>query len=221
MHQRRKTARRSRPREERSNAWLAFACVALSTWLWHTPARACKCAPLTPKDAYAQADAVFEGRVVEIQIDGSAKDSQPRLRVRFRTVRAWKGVRSEIVEVVTPSESAACGYSFERDTSYFVYSTEQDGILVATSCGRSRKMSEADDDLREHGMGATPIEVRTPPRAAPSAAPAAKERRGGCASCSVQGGAESGTALPAALALGLTLALVARATSRRRSGSRS
>jgi hypothetical protein len=138
----------------------------------------------------------------------------------LQVVRAWKGVQNEQLEVSTPMESAACGYDFAQDESYFVYASERDGHLNVNSCSRTRKMSDADEDVRTLGMGATPVDPRaTPSPAAPTQAQ--PPAHAGCASCSLE--ARETTAPYPALCL-FAAALVARrarATFRRRSGSRS
>jgi hypothetical protein len=140
-------------------------------------------------------------------------------RTRFAVVRGWKGVRSEKLELVTLADTAACGYEFALDESYFVYASDQDGHLVASQCSGTRKMVDADEDVHALGMGATPVDPRA--GGAPAAQPAQSQPRprGGCASCTIAPARDAGTIWLYA-APGLALG-IARATYRRRSGSRS
>jgi hypothetical protein len=200
-------------------------------------ARACKCAEPPPAtEAASSAAAVFEGRVTEIQPVGSDD-----LVVTLDVVRAWKGAKSlEHVQVRTRKESASCGFPFEKDESYLVYADavpkETDlPQLSVLHCGRTRVINDADADIAELGMGATPVnagpsELATKPAAPPSQKPVAegvlgtqqsKPAAGGCASCGIVGaphGARGATlGWLVALALGSCVARVRRGRSRSRS----
>lgn len=200
-------------------------------------ARACKCAEPPPAPlAASNAAAVFEGRVTEILPIGSDD-----LVVSLAVVRAWKGVKSlEHVQVRTRKESASCGFPFEKDESYLVYadSVPKENDLPELSvlhCGRTRVIADADADIAELGMGATPVspgpsELATKPPAPPPQKPVAegvlgaqqnKPAAGGCASCGLVGaphGASGAAAFwIAALALGLCIERVRRGRSRSRS----
>lgn len=157
----------------------------------HARARACSCADLTPEQAAAQADAIFEGRVQRVERQGGERVAQ------LRVTRAWKGVTTEEVTVRTADSSAACGVSFEPDTYWLVYAEERAGGLRTGLCTRTRPADDAEADLAALGAGVTPVdplgdapideegeaedaagEEAEPPRAAPPAS------RSGCASCS-------------------------------------
>jgi hypothetical protein len=166
-------------------------------------ARACKCAEPPPAiEAASNAAAVFEGRVTEVQPVGSAD-----FVVSLEVVRAWKGAKSlEHVQVRTRNDTAACGFPFEKDESYLVYAEavpkERDlPALSVLHCGRTRVITEADADIAQLGMGATPVnagpsELATKPAAPPPPKPVAegvlgnqqnKPAAGGCASCGIVG----------------------------------
>ena len=174
------------------NALLLTSWCA-AAWLWAAPALACKCMPQSPADSLAQAVAVFEAKVVELRDPGPEKTGPAAQRaVKLAVVRAWKGVESEAVDVLTPSEGAACGYTFVQGASYLVYaSADSDGLHVL-SCSRTRPISEAGEDLALLGMGATPVDPRTPGAVAEPDKPKPAPARGGCASCAVQGGPSAG-----------------------------
>lgn len=216
----------------RSAAVFVFTAAFLLMAAPH--ARACKCAePPAAPVAASNAAAVFEGRVTAIQPVGSDD-----LVVSLEVVRAWKGAKSlEHVQVRTRKDSAACGFPFEKDESYLVYadSVPKENDLPELSvlrCGRTRVITDADADIAELGMGATPVnpgpsELATKPPAPPPQKQVAegvlgaqqnKPAAGGCASCGLVGaphGAGSAT-------LGWLLALVLGLCVRRgRSRSRS
>jgi hypothetical protein len=147
---------------------------------------ACSCSVLTPTDAYEQADAVFEGRVVEVRAPAADAGGHGASRsVRLQVVRAWKGIAGEQVEVATAVGSTACGYDFVAEQSYFVYAANRDGKLAVSLCSRTRPMAEAGDDLRRLGMGATPVDPLADSEPKKPAEPRQSPARGGCASCAV------------------------------------
>jgi hypothetical protein len=164
----------------------ASCLLCALVWLWTAPALACKCMPLAPAESLEQAVAVFEGRVEEM-VAPPVEQTGPmaQRRVRLRAVRAWKGVESETVEVMTATESAACGYTFTLHRSYLVYASAADGQLRVTSCSRTRDMAEAGEDLMVLGMGATPVDPKSPAAAARATKTARPPASGGCASCAL------------------------------------
>jgi len=160
------------------------AGLVLSLWLAPASAQACKCLPLSPLEAFAQATAVFEGRV--LSVSEVIAEPAPHRDITLEAVRAWKGVEGERVTVRTPSDSAACGVELAVGASYFVYASPSDGTLSVSACGRTRPMAQADEDLQVHGMGQTPVDPKADPLPpTPRDEPPA---RGGCASCAVRAG---------------------------------
>jgi hypothetical protein len=71
------------------------------------PALACSCAKLTFTQAMAQTPIVFEGRVMRVRRE---RDS---VYADIEMSRVLKGSVPRIVEVGTPTSSAACGYVFK------------------------------------------------------------------------------------------------------------
>jgi hypothetical protein len=195
---------------------LAAAALLAAVWLFPRPVAACKCMLLAPNEAAAQASAVFEGRVVEVT-DGQGAEL-PRRSATLRVVRGWKGAQSERAVVTTASDSAACGVHFVRDQNYLIYATTQDGTLSATSCSRTRPSAEAEEDFAALGMGWTPVDPKTQDSATKPRSKAEPPARGGCAGCAIAGRHDSRLGLACLLLPALWLA---RATYRRRSGSRS
>lgn len=124
----------------------------LSVWT-SQPAHACSCmAPPPPQEALEQSDEVFTGEVVEIsEISGQS------LSVRFSVSEVWKGVEQREIEVATPNNSAACGFSFEEGGEYLVYTNENmggRGTDTSTGlCSRTADLANAGDDLDALGKG--------------------------------------------------------------------
>jgi hypothetical protein len=128
---------------------------------------ACSCLPAaTPKEALAQADAVFAGTVASIE-DLRQSTADPNFtpiekKVTFRVSQTWKGKSAADLVVRTASNSAECGYHFVVGSNYVVYANLPGGIsgratnLYTTICTRTREYSKAADDLRDLGAGQKP-----------------------------------------------------------------
>ena len=151
--------------------------------------------------AFERADAVFEGRVLDVQ---AGADPSTPTHVTLEVVQQWKGVDRERVELETPASSASCGVAFEVGTSWLVYAERVDGALHAGLCSRTKRIEEAQEDLAELGAGVVPVDVGdTDGVEARQTEPPA---RGGCASCSVTSktaGLPTGGLVMAALMLGV------------------
>jgi hypothetical protein len=163
-----------------------------------------------PAQSFEQAVAVFEGYVVEIrEPDPGQRGASAQRHVRMQVARAWKGMESEQAEVGTASASEACGYSFRVGQGYLVYASAADGQLRVSSCSRTRILAEADEDIRLLGMGATPVDPKTPNPLGASAEKARAQpepvRPHGCASCSVAAGGEGASGACVLAILGATI----------------
>ena len=204
--------------------WLLPLLTTLLMLSWSEVAHACKCAePPPPSDALASAQAVFQGEVSAIQESGND------VVVTLRVPKAWKGIDSaEETRVRTRKDSAACGFPFVQGEHYLVYAQAlepaQDGVaLQVLRCGRTRLLAEAEEDVKQLGLGAIPVSVNAPNEVLDEGTKNAVERKrdqpaaGGCASCSV-GAPRPLSARPAggmAVALCLLIALRRRASSQR------
>lgn len=127
--------------------------AALLVALWTTPP--CEtgfCSCVGSRDvpsSVASADAVFTGRVIRVR--NSTRDGLQIRRVTLRVDRAWKGVGSRTVAVMTASGSS-CGFPFRRRRSYLVFaSANPNGSLFTGVCDRTAELSRAASDLR--GLG--------------------------------------------------------------------
>ncbi len=133
---------------------------------------------------FEAANAVFEGRVTRIQ------QGEP-LEVTLMVVRTWKGADSEEVVVQTPSNSAACGVSFEQDHSYLVYATTEGEELFASLCGGTARVEDSQEALDQLGAGVTPVdpepanELRENDESEDDQAATVPPSSGGCASCAI------------------------------------
>ncbi len=180
------------------------AVLAALFTLVPSPAEACSCMAQGFEEARSGAAAIFEGRVDAIEPIGG------QLRVRFHVTQAWRGVEHESVELLTASNSAACGYTFEIGQHYLVYAGQDDASLTVSLCSRTARMDDASEDRQLLGSGVIPVDVaddadEPTPREPPAT-------RAGCASCTALSAQPPVLVILASLA---SLALVGRRRSRR------
>jgi hypothetical protein len=105
---------------------------------------------------------VFAGEVVDIK-PGVRKDrtSGGSLlavnKVSFRILEVWKGPKRETLELTTPSQGSACGYSFSKGRTYLVDATGKK-VLDTSTCSETKRLSEASELVEALGNGETPGE---------------------------------------------------------------
>jgi hypothetical protein len=158
------------------------AVVLCAILLCAAPALACSCVLQTVAQAKQAAAAIFEGRVTSIiDTPESGVDVVPVQSVTLTVVRSWRSLENqETITLRTAKSGATCGYAFELGTSYLVYADGEPGKLLVSSCSRTRRLSEAGEDLAALGGGVTPTKVEPTRDKRVSAPP--KTRSGGCAS---------------------------------------
>lgn len=81
---------------------------------------ACSCVP--PNDeskdrALKDTSVIFSGKVISTE----KAPNEYQVSVKFQVLKSWKGVQTRETFVTTASDSAACGYNFEKDKTYTVY----------------------------------------------------------------------------------------------------
>ena len=178
-------------------------------------AHACSCMMIEQPEAFEQSASVFEGHVTRVEAPADPHGAG-QIRVTLDVVRTWKGADAEQVEVVTASNSAACGYNFEQGKSYLVYTNagEAGGPENVSLCSRTAPMDvdSAAADIAAMGEGVTPASPVDPappttggeePAPSPTSGGQTTQYEAGCASCAV--GSERSSAGPALLAGALVL----------------
>ncbi|MQY08951.1 hypothetical protein [Actinomadura macrotermitis] len=102
---------------------------------------ACSCAAVPEQKAYAMADAVFTGRVVQRHVYspvwGESSSSDPTVLV-FEVSAVNKGEVSRLQDVRTAAQDATCGLSARQGDEYLIFADRKDGVLEAYACGGSR-----------------------------------------------------------------------------------
>jgi hypothetical protein len=197
-----------------ARASLVAAVVIASLQAFTPSAQACKCMMPTPEAARDNATAVFEGQVTAVEPEpGSDGSGMGKTLVTLSLVRTWKGVENEeVVKVRTADSTAACGIDFEKAKSYLVYARQGEGGLEVNSCGRTRDMAGAAEDLAVLGGGVTPVKVE------PVAAPATPAEPPKPPATRTAGCATSTSAKAAASSLFLVMPVMGLVRSRRRKG---
>ena len=135
----------------KTHLYSIFFMVIVATMLYPiNKSHACSCIePPPPLDALAQADAVFSGKVTVI--DQNSDDFS--IRFQFAVIDVWKGVTTAETQVITATNSAACGVEFQADEQYLVYAYQDDnGELNTNLCTRTRLLEYAEDDIAALGQ---------------------------------------------------------------------
>lgn len=127
-----------------------FVCLLLSVaWLLVAGSEtlACQCAPeSTPCEAYGDASSVFIGQVASADVSTHVGYSSQYCEIRVEEV--FLGSIASTVRV--SSSSLLCGYEFERDKHYLIYTYGDcsDGkSFFVTYCSRTRPLDAAAEDL--------------------------------------------------------------------------
>ena len=119
-----------------------MACLSLTK-----PAAACSCVgAAAPCQAFFDASAVFVGTVVSIDPVPAAQF--PRRRVHLEVSDAFRGVRTESVDVETGEGGGDCGYGFTVGERYLVYANVRPGgqTLTTSICTRTKPLASAQED---------------------------------------------------------------------------
>ena len=115
-------------------------------------ARACSCAaPASPEEALARASAVFSGEVTEITrplLDRIGLTASGTHEVKFRVIKAWKGVAGPEFVVRTQLTGEACGYTFALGGAYLVFVREILPGIETGICTGTRDLADADAEVR-------------------------------------------------------------------------
>lgn len=159
---------------ELTKAKLCFLAAALAANLLLAggpgagEAHACSCAVMPEVDQELRAsDAVFVGELERRGVrDPDPHDDVPLTGVEFSVKEYWKGAPGGSVVVYGQGEGYgtsyeedgktlvvenSCDFQFSRDGDYLVYATRSDGLLEASTCGRTASLGNAGKDLRVLG----------------------------------------------------------------------
>lgn len=135
-----------------------FVPLAITLTVWIMSAAsvlACSCmGNLPPCQAYGTTAAVFIGTPIDlkpttVKREGSGRMYEYPQRVFvFRVDEGLRGVEGTSVQVTTGMGGGDCGYNFQIGERYIVYAGfDADSILSTSICTRTRRLSEAGEDL--------------------------------------------------------------------------
>lgn len=117
-------------------------------------AYACSCASADAKGKLERSNVVFLGKVIDK--GGTTKFDHGRLRkYSFEVDQAWKGTSEKRIIIYSyDGPGASCGFEFEKEQVYLVYSYKGDNNLLQTNlCSGNLVLSQATDDLQQLGNG--------------------------------------------------------------------
>lgn len=95
-------------------------------------ARACTCAPSTPRAALQRADIAFSGLVTAVVANGAGIDGTRT--ATFEVERVYKGAVHQTTHIETPPTADACGIDFAPNRRYTVFAQEDAGRLTSQVC---------------------------------------------------------------------------------------
>jgi hypothetical protein len=133
--------------------FLAAGLLVVLTASLPAAASACSCEVQPSCQAYWKTEAVFDGTVVSIESvgrDGTLGDRAlafPEKLVTLAVRKSWKGVDPGDVEVLTASQSSACGFDFRVGARYLVFAHRRptDGRLGVSLCSNTRPFDRQED----------------------------------------------------------------------------
>ena len=129
---------------------IAFSLLIQQAW-------ACSCVPPpSVEESFKSTDAVFTGTVMKIEQEfdttvndhgdtivlfGQVKTVTIKLDTDYKSTNTKKGA---IITIKTASNSAACGYYFQKGKKYIVYAytNKEDGMLSTNLCTRTKQYDE-------------------------------------------------------------------------------
>lgn len=144
--------------------------IGVSTLGIARPASACSCAQWTDDEAFAAADAVFTGALIDIQTPpGDSYSSTDPERFVFDVDEVFKGDAFARQSIVTARDGASCGLEISGPGPFLVFAfTESDGITTGAADGEF--YSNLCQGTRALASGAMPstFNAGTPPVAGSS-----------------------------------------------------
>jgi hypothetical protein len=114
-----------------------------------TSAHACSCMmPPPTSEKFKNSELVFKGKVSSINTDKSTGIYGKE--VKLQASKIWKGTPSKSITLYTSGDEASCGYYFQINKEYIIYSNKSGDILTTNSCSGNaadREMIKEETDL--------------------------------------------------------------------------
>ncbi|MFS0822344.1 hypothetical protein [Bacillus sp. 1P02SD] len=130
--------------------------------LFPRQASACDCARSeSVNEELNRKTAVFSGKVIGLSDKNESSYNQSSadpIKVLFEVKESWKGIHTSQIIVSTARSGASCGYEFELNKEYLVYSYGDKEQLETGFCERTELLSAAGEDIGILGKGKVPTE---------------------------------------------------------------
>ncbi|WP_050184146.1 hypothetical protein [Domibacillus robiginosus] len=146
----------------KSTHFLTLCLFIVSSVIIFFPFQGAACSCVEPpgvKEELMSSEAVFSGKVLEVEEDTSAMGLTTK-SVLFEVNETWKGVNQSQVKITTGMGGGDCGYDFKAGQAYLVYANHSDMFgsdgLTVVICSRTAEISAAQDDLFILGEGQAP-----------------------------------------------------------------
>ncbi|MEI4803680.1 cobalamin biosynthesis protein CbiN [Bacillus sp. NPDC077411] len=103
---------------------------------------ACDCKGSTVEGSFGKHDAVFEGKVMEIQ-----EDSEKGQAILFEVKANWKG--ADTSQIIIYTNLGSCMVPFTKGESYLVFSSKRgtNGQLYTSECSGTKQLQRAENDV--------------------------------------------------------------------------
>ena len=146
---------------------------------------ACDCPGMTTEQSIEKSKAVFSGEVIGFEyhkgipnwsMDESAKRTgkvidYETLVVKVRVRQWWKGETPMEIYLLTNTTrdadgsltQSSCDFTFQKGETYLIFAAGKENDYRTSNCQRTRKLTEAKDDLNILGEGKAPLENKDEP----------------------------------------------------------
>ncbi|KAA0227299.1 T9SS C-terminal target domain-containing protein [candidate division KSB1 bacterium] len=123
-----------------------FAVLVFFSFIGAKESAACTCLPLRPPaQAFAEADAVFLGKIISFE----ELVPEHQRRAHIEVAKIWKGNKEQADTLFTAFSEASCGYDFVVGETYLIYAHQFDKEFLSTNlCTRTRPAVYASEDLK-------------------------------------------------------------------------
>jgi hypothetical protein len=114
---------------------------------------ACSCMSYDIEKEYEKYEVVFIGKVIKTEkesfVDSKFLFPYKFIKVKFEVQKRYKGQAESKFEIITPNDSASCGYPFKKGIEYVVFAShnKEKRKYDVTSCSPTiHKHKKKDDD---------------------------------------------------------------------------
>jgi hypothetical protein len=130
--------------------------ICLALLLYSPKIIACECESFNESisSAIKRSSAIFAGKILKIEAYEDKEESFTfkDYLVTFRVTKSWKKIQEKEVKIYTTPVGTSCGYPFNPNEEYLVYTYDGTYYPLETSiCTRTRRFKDAQQDLKKLG----------------------------------------------------------------------